>query len=65
MHSPLRKPRRQLTRKEKGKKVQDYGRDRNESDRRESDSEESNDGSSTAKSASAEKTSTSANEQLR
>ena len=55
MHSPHRKPRRRLTRKEKG----------NESDRRESDSEETGDGSSKMKSASTEKASTSANERLR
>ena len=40
VHSPRRKPRRRLMRKEKGKKkVSDSGTDRNESDRRESDSE--------------------------
>ena len=63
VHSPHRKPRRRLTRKEKGKKkVPDYGTDRNESDRRESDSEDSGNGSSRAKFTSAEKTSTLANE---
>ena len=47
MHSPRRKPRRRLTRKEKGKKkVSDSDTDRNESDRRESDSEGTDDGSS-------------------
>ena len=66
VHSPRRKPSRQLTRKKKGrKKVPDSGTDRNESDRRESDSEDSGDGSSRAKSASTEKASTSTNEQLR
>ena len=66
VHSPCRKPRRRLTRKEKGKKkVSDYGTDRNESDRRESDSEDTGDGSSKAKSTSAEKASTSADERLR
>ena len=66
MHSPRRKPRRQLTRKEKGKKiVSNSGTDRNESDRRESDSEGTGDGSSKMKSASTEKASTSANERLR
>ena len=65
VHSPCRKPRRWLTRKEKGKnKVPDYDTDRKESYRRESDFEESDDGSSRAKSTSAEKASTSANEQL-
>ena len=44
MHSPRRKPRRQLTRKEKWKKkMPDYGTDRDESDKRESDSEKSDD----------------------
>ena len=57
--------RRQLTRKEKGKKkVSDYGMDRNELDRRESDSDGSDDGPSRAKSALAKKASTSANEKL-
>ena len=66
VHSPRRKPRRQLTRKEKGKKkVSDCGTDGNESIRRESDSEGTVDGSSKAKSASTEKASTSANERLR
>ena len=56
MHSPRKKPRRRLTRKEKGKKkVSDSGTDRNESDRRESDSEGTCDGSSKVKSASTEK----------
>ena len=56
MHFPLRKPRRRLTRKEKGKKkMLNYGTDRDESERRESDSEKSDDGSSRVKSASAEK----------
>ena len=56
VHSPRKKPRRRLTRKEKGKKkVSDSGTDRNESDRRESDSEGTGDGSSKAMSASAEK----------
>ena len=46
VHSPRKKPRRRLTRKEKGKKnVLDSGTDRNESDRRESDSEGTGDGS--------------------
>ena len=45
MHSPHRKPRIRLTRKEKGKKkVSDSGTDRNELDRRESDSEGTGDG---------------------
>ena len=66
MHSPRRKPRRRLTRKEKGKKkVSDYGTDRNESYRRESDSEGTGDGSSKVKSASTEKASTLANVKLR
>ena len=66
MQSPRRKPRRRLTRKEKGeKKVLDSGTDRNESDRREFDSEGTGDGSSKVKSASTEKASTSANESLR
>ena len=66
MHSPRRKPRRRLTRKDKGKKkLLDYGTDRNKSDRPESDSEDSGDGSSRAKFALAEKASTSANEKLR
>ena len=61
-----RKPRRRLTRKEKGKKkVSDYGMDRNESDQHEPNSEENGDGTSRAKSASAEKASTSAYERLR
>ena len=65
MHSPRRKPRRRLTRKEKGKrKVSDYGTDRNESDRRESDSEGTGDGPSKPEPASTEKASTSANERL-
>ena len=65
VHSPRRKPRRRLTRKEKGKrKVLDSGTDKNESDRRESDSEGTGDGSSKMKSASTEKASTSANERL-
>ena len=47
VHSPRRKPRRWLTRKEKGKKkMPEYGMDRNKSDRYESDSEESDDGPS-------------------
>ena len=55
VHSPRRKPRRRLMRKEKGKrKVSDSGTDRNESDRCESDSEETGDGSSKVKSASTE-----------
>ena len=66
MHSPRRKPRRRLTRKEKGKqKVSDSGTDRNVSDRHESDSEGADDGSSKVKSVSTEKASTSANERLR
>ena len=66
MHSPQRKPRRRLTRKEKGeKKVSDSGTDRRELDRREFDSEETGDGSSKVKSTSADKASTSANEPLR
>ena len=66
VHSPCKKPRRRLTRKEKGKKtMSEYGTDRNESDRHESDSEKSDDGPSRAKSASATKASTSTNEQLR
>ena len=65
VHSPRRKPRRRLTRKEKGKKVSDSGMDRNESDQRESDSKGTGDGSSKVKSASTEKASTSANERLR
>ena len=66
VHSPRRKPRRRLTRKEKGKrKVSDSGTDRNESDRHESDSEETGDGSSKVKSAWTEKASTSANVRLR
>ena len=66
VHSPRRKPRRRLTRKEKGKKkVSDSGTDRNELDRHEFDSEGTSDGSSKAKSASTEKASTSANERLR
>ena len=66
MHSPRRKPRRRITRKEKGKKkMPEYGTDRDLSDLHESDSEKSNDGPSRAKSASAKKASTSANEQLR
>ena len=66
MHSPGRKPRRWLTRKEKGKKkVSDSGTDRSESDRRDSDSEENGDETSKLKSTSAEKASTSANERLR
>ena len=52
VHSPRRKPRRRLTRKEKGKKkMPKYGTDRGESDQRESDSEKSDGGSSRAKSA--------------
>ena len=52
VHFPRRKPRRWLTRKEKGKKkVSNSGTDRNESDRRESDSEGTGDGSSQVKSA--------------
>ena len=63
MHSPRRKPRRRLTRKEKGKKrVSDSGTNRYESNRHESDSEGTGDGSSKMKSASTEKASTSANE---
>ena len=59
VHSPRRKPRRQLTRKEKGKKkVSDSGTDRNELDQRESDSEGTGDGFSKAKSASIEMAST-------
>ena len=66
VHSPRRKPRRRLTRKDKGKKkVSDSGTDRNESDRRESDSEGTGDGSSKVKSTSTEKASSSANERLR
>ena len=75
MHSPRKKPRRRLTRKEKGKrKVSDSGTDRNESDsgtdtnesdRRESDSEGTGERSSKPKPASTEKASTSANERLR
>ena len=56
VHCPRRKSRRQLTRKEKGKKkLSDSGTDRNESDRRESDFEGTGDGSSKVKSASTEK----------
>ena len=63
MHSPCTKPRRRLTRKEKGKKKELYSdTDKNESDRRESDSEGTGDRSSKVKSASAKKASTSANE---
>ena len=66
MHSPRRKPRRRLTRKEKGKKkMPEYGTDRSESNQRESDSEKSDDGSSRPKSVSAEQASTLANENLR
>ena len=66
MHSPRRKPRRRLTRKEKGKrKVSDSGTLRNESDRPESDSEGTGVWSSKVKSASTEKASTSANVRLR
>ena len=66
MHSPSRKPRRRLTRKEKGKKkVSDSGMDRNESDRRDSNSKENGDGTPIAKSALVKKASTSANELLR
>mgnify|MGYP000400278799 CR=1 FL=1 len=44
VHSPRRKPRRRLTRKEKGKKkMSEYNTDKDESDRRESDSEKSED----------------------
>ena len=63
VQSPRRKPRRRLTRKEKGKKkVSDSGTDRNESDRCESDSEGTSDGPSKVRSASTEKALTSANE---
>ena len=66
VHSPRRKPRRRLTRKEKGKKkVSDSSTNKNESDQHESDSEGTGDGSSKAKSASVEKALTSANERLR
>ena len=71
MHSPRRKLRRRLTRKEKGKKkVSDSSRDMKESvrrgsDRRGSDSEGTGDRSSKAKYATAEKASTSANERVR
>ena len=52
VHSPRKKPRRQLTRKEKGKKkMPEYGTNKGESDRRESDSEQSDDGPLRAKSA--------------
>ena len=66
VHSPRRKPRRRLTRKEKGKKkMLEYDTNRNESDRRESDYEKSDDRPSREKSASLRKASTPANEQLR
>ena len=66
MHSPCWKPRRRLTRKEKGKKkMPEYGSETDELDQRESDFEMSEDGPSKAKSASARKASTSANEKLR
>ena len=66
MHSPRRKPRRRLMRKQKGKKkMLEYGMDRNESNRHKSDSEKSDDGPLRAMSASAKKASTLANEQLR
>ena len=66
VHSPRRKLRRRLTRKEKGKKKVSYsGTDRNESDRRESDSKENGDGTPRAKFPSVEKASTSADELLR
>ena len=66
VHSPCRKPRRRLTRKEKGKKkVLDSGTDRSESDRRESDSEENGDGTSKSNSASAEKASTLASDHVK
>ena len=64
--SPCRKPRRRLTRKEKGKKyMPEYDTYRDESDQRESDSEKSDERPSRAKSTSAKKASTSANEQFR
>ena len=66
MHSLQRKPRRRLTRKEKGKKkMPDYNTERDESDRGEFNSEKSEDGPSKVKSASDRKASTSANEKLR
>ena len=66
MQSPRRKPRRRLTRKEKGKKkMPEYGSETDELDQRESDFEMSEDGPSKAKYASARKASTSANEKLR
>ena len=65
VHSPRRKLRRRLTRKEKGKrKVSDSGTDRHESDQRESDFEGTGDGSSKVKSTLTEKALTSANERL-
>ena len=65
VHSPRRKPRRRLTRKEKGKKKMiECDTERDESDRSESDSENSEEGSSKEKSVSVRKASTSANEQL-
>ena len=66
VHSLRGKPRRQLTRKEKGKKkMLEYDTNRGELDRRESDSKKSNDGPLRVKSASAKKASTLANEKLR
>ena len=66
VHSPCRKPRRRLTRKEKGnKKMPEYDTDRNESGRHESESEKSDDRPSRVKSMLATKASTSVNEQLR
>ena len=66
MHSPRKKPKRRLTRRDKGKKkMSEYGTERGELDRRESDSKKSDDGRSKAKSTSARKALTSAIEQLR
>ena len=65
IHSPRRKPKKRLTRKEKGKKkMLEYGTDRDVSDRRESDYEKSEEGQSIVNPASSRKASTLANEQL-
>jgi hypothetical protein len=66
VHSPRKQPKRQFTRKEKGKrKVSDSDTQRDESHRRESDSEAQGAGTSGEKSVLVEKISTSGNERLR
>ena len=58
VHSPRKKPRRRLTRKEKGKKkMPEYDTDKDESDRSESNSEKNKDRPSEPKSSSAKRTS--------